>query len=437
MNVIVGPAHIVVLSLEQEGFGWPYTARSSLLGRRVLRADSGHALQEVAYFLERTMTLEFVEFKRDELYAAVWTDPVTTVSKRYGLSDVGLRKICLALEIPVPPLGFWAKRAAGKKVVEPPLKPTRGPTVYRHSRRVEQLDKALELRVQVALAKDSNGRQSALPDVQMRASLDECLPLVKRIAKQLNRKSSDARAWPSCKGPALMSMSVSPEHWLRGVLLLNFLLESLKADGHELCIDRDDTGPAYVAVLGLPLTFKVKERSEKALIALTAAQEQENMKLGRAFHQPTHDYVATGNLEIVAASPKHAYELLRLSDKRNARLETEIAAFVLRIRELALRRRVQAELNHERQLMAEVEAQKRQQLAALRQRELGRLERVEDDALRLERARRLRRYARALESRGSNSALTKDISWIKKAADWLDPIVSRHWEEVDGPLPNA
>jgi hypothetical protein len=33
------------------------------------------------------------DFERDTLYAEVWADPVTSVARRYEISDVGLRKI--------------------------------------------------------------------------------------------------------------------------------------------------------------------------------------------------------------------------------------------------------------------------------------------------------------------------------------------------------
>jgi hypothetical protein len=51
------------------------------------------------------MGWEYTDFQREELYEQVWTDPVTKVAKRYAISDVGLRKICVDLEVPLPPVG--------------------------------------------------------------------------------------------------------------------------------------------------------------------------------------------------------------------------------------------------------------------------------------------------------------------------------------------
>ena len=58
---------------------------------------------------------------REALYEAVWADAVTVVAPRYGLSDVGLVKICKKLGIPVPPRGYWAKVKAGRTTHKLPL----------------------------------------------------------------------------------------------------------------------------------------------------------------------------------------------------------------------------------------------------------------------------------------------------------------------------
>lgn len=63
--------------------------------------------------------------ERDALYEAVWKDPVTIVAARFGLSDVGLAKMCRKLQIPLPARGYWAKVKAGKIMKRPALPPLR------------------------------------------------------------------------------------------------------------------------------------------------------------------------------------------------------------------------------------------------------------------------------------------------------------------------
>lgn len=61
---------------------------------------------------------------RKTLYEEVWKESMTSVAKKYGLSDNGIRKRCKSLNIPFPSVGYWAKVKAGKPVGEkPPLPP--------------------------------------------------------------------------------------------------------------------------------------------------------------------------------------------------------------------------------------------------------------------------------------------------------------------------
>jgi hypothetical protein len=70
-----------------------------------------------------TMDKDSITLSREVLYGQVWSEPMRTLSKRYGLSDVGLAKICKRLGIPVPERGYWAKKAVGKAHKPRLLKP--------------------------------------------------------------------------------------------------------------------------------------------------------------------------------------------------------------------------------------------------------------------------------------------------------------------------
>lgn len=64
--------------------------------------------------------------KRQELYQLVWSQPMKTLAVRFGISDVALKKTCARAAVPVPGRGHWAKKEAGKRVVQANL-PTRPP----------------------------------------------------------------------------------------------------------------------------------------------------------------------------------------------------------------------------------------------------------------------------------------------------------------------
>lgn len=64
-----------------------------------------------------------MELDRDTLYEQVWEIPISRLCESYGLSDQGLKKACVKLQIPLPQRGHWAKVAAGHSIARPPLPP--------------------------------------------------------------------------------------------------------------------------------------------------------------------------------------------------------------------------------------------------------------------------------------------------------------------------
>ena len=61
------------------------------------------------------------QLSRAELYALVWSEPMKTLSARFGISDVALKKTCVRAEIPTPDRGYWAKKEAGKSTLQDAL----------------------------------------------------------------------------------------------------------------------------------------------------------------------------------------------------------------------------------------------------------------------------------------------------------------------------
>ena len=62
-----------------------------------------------------------MEKSRIELYELVWAKPMTHLAKELGLSDVGLRKICVKFGIPLPLRGYWSRIQFGKQDPRPAL----------------------------------------------------------------------------------------------------------------------------------------------------------------------------------------------------------------------------------------------------------------------------------------------------------------------------
>lgn len=71
---------------------------------------------------------------REALYKEVWSEPMTTVARRYDVSSNYLARICAMLNVPHPPRGYWAKHAVNTAPQKPPLPPATGAHASRWER---------------------------------------------------------------------------------------------------------------------------------------------------------------------------------------------------------------------------------------------------------------------------------------------------------------
>ncbi len=81
-------------------------------------------------------------FTREALHKLVWSESTRTLSKRLGISDVGLAKVCRRANIPTPDRGHWARVAAGQeceKTTLPLLEPGAAKLVKFRGRRPAKL----------------------------------------------------------------------------------------------------------------------------------------------------------------------------------------------------------------------------------------------------------------------------------------------------------
>jgi site-specific recombinase XerD len=92
-----------------------------------LSENRAHPCPELAAILAQSPTSSIPTFRnacyidRQELYKLVWTAPVSEIASRFGISDVGLAKVCRRALIPIPGRGYWAKVESGRLIKPDPL----------------------------------------------------------------------------------------------------------------------------------------------------------------------------------------------------------------------------------------------------------------------------------------------------------------------------
>lgn len=155
-------------------------------------------------------------FTREEFYELVWSKPMNHLAKKFALSDVALHKICRKHEIPNPPLGWWAKKAAGKPVKQTSLPRLKNGVGGRITIAGGELRQEPDL---IAAARDNARVLASAIDADGEVPSN---PIVERTAEKLRKaKPAPVTRLVSVEGAGLIKAEVAPASVDRLELALN------------------------------------------------------------------------------------------------------------------------------------------------------------------------------------------------------------------------
>ena len=371
-------------------------------------------------------------YDRAQLLAEIWTEPLTVVARRYGLSDVGLAKLCTRLNIPRPAQGYWAKRAAGKSVPVAPVLPayTGAPSTLRRPTRPATIDSPTPVDPRLAAVIEFEAREENRIRVVM--PVQAWHPVVVAAQASLQRPRIDARGLPQTTAGTL-DISVSPALLSRTLSVANTLLQALEMRGYSLT---PGCQRMEVKVLGVALTVRFYEPTHR-LDYVPTATELAEAAAGEAGYWPKWQFQPTGKLQVIVSDGFGG----KVSDSSARSVEDQlnhlIVLMVTRAVEILQREERYAIEAAEREAVRQSLVQ-RQQAQAL---ERERLAQLEDQALRWQRAVRLREYLAALEEHQGediNPEQRSLLNWARGMADWLDPLTpsGASIQDEDSALPS-
>lgn len=388
-----------------------------------------------------------IQLSRLQLYQRVWSEPVSKLAPQFGMSDVGLAKLCRRHSIPLPPRGHWAKLSAGKPTTKIPLPPHKGRQDYpirleevskeKLDQRNQELRQIAELKEK--LAKSSVDHSSDIP----------VHPIVKAASKVLLRKTG----WKNEKGlrhvpSEILDISVTEGSVERALGLTNKVFHALGLqENFDVKIDSEkQTTWLQFKDHGVRFQFQITEQVRRSNHEPTEAEKLaqkryfEGTRLGRFdtnySYPPRYDYTPTGLLTLsIGAFPYRKTWNDTKSTELFDRIEEIVIGVVTGIdatkkynheQELERQRRERARLRHE-------------DLKKRRTEELAKLEIAERQAQNLERAERLRKLADAKEAQAIAQGQLTDklidwLSWVRAKADTIDPTVLVSDPILDAPF---
>ncbi len=377
-----------------------------------------------------------LRYERAKLYEEIWEEPVTTVAKRYGVSDVALRKICKQLAVPLPPLGYWAKIAAGKKPPTPSLPKFSGPTEIVRQRYVS--DEPVEPEPEDLVARREF---EARPEnrIVVSETLDTPHPLLAATERAFRRpKHRDLRNLPTTDRRAL-DISVSEASLPRALRIMNALVKALDARGMHLRVEPDGKRHTCLTLQGQVLAIRLVESISRTERELTEKERQEIKKYGHAYLPNRYSYEPMNMLKLGIIGTYHSDFHKTVADGKRQRVEQRLNEFVVKLEEEAVRRKRHEEHLERQHRIWEKQERRRREREERKRKEIERLKALEEEARNWKRAEDIRAYVAAVEAKttrehgriGPDSELGQWIAWARHKADWIDPLVDAKCPVLD------
>jgi hypothetical protein len=393
------------------------------------------------------MNWKTTRFEREKLFDEVWTTPVTTLAKGYGLSDVGLRKICLALDVPLPPRGYWQKLAAGKRTPKPALHETTVKTTYARAMYVVEVDEVLEERVAKARDAAPYATSPDTPDYSPPLDTKDFSPQAKLVRRAMKSTKIDEGAFSSV-GVTWADISVSKNLIERALLLVDRFAHELEVLGAKFENTHPPLSPLRrgarhefgsqrncFILQGQRFFVRIQERITQEVvpppppIPLRAGAREPAWKS----HSPEYRYIPTGKLYASIVDATTNYESSKSEDTVRGTIEVKMSKAVRAVDDAALRRNIESEVRAEREAVRRRKSQEWDVAKVQKDSLLKQLASFEKMATDLDRARSLRRLMDEITaSEAAPAELVGSLELMALMADWLDPMVKAPWPEVDG-----
>lgn len=369
-------------------------------------------------------------YDREKLYEEIWREPVTTVAKRYGVSDVALHKACKRLNVPMPPRGYWAKVQAGQALEKTPLHKTDGPkTIIRH---------IAEAVVDASTA-EAPERFSFLPEEERAKAIQICdavevqekllkphllIKQDKELRVDKRRKEREAELSYGWERPRygyeywqefdkkLLCLAIPKDEFHRAYCFLNAIFHAIEDLGGSVK-QNESNGQTEIRMMRDPVSIKLRSKDGNFSFMIDD------------YHAPRKNW----------------------RDGKTRNLESLVGDIVEGIYECANILKVRREEEERAAERRRIEEAQRLERARKQEAEHARYQKLENSAMDWQRARTIEAYIVDMEKHAQNeqdesrkAEMLEYIAWAKEKVKWVDPLIAqedpilgkRKYEKLDG-----
>lgn len=353
----------------------------------------------------------WAEVSVEELYQLVWEKPMQALAQEFGISDVGLAKVCKRHSIPRPERGYWAKLYSGRKMKKPSLPKSAKRNEIIRIVKTEKIELPIDPKQPVS-------------KIIVHDTLRNPHPLIEMAQKNMTFNQHDDGRSCSPKNMHCLSIRATKQTFPRALRIMDAVIKTLEEAG--LIVKLNSQGATRIVAEDMEIGLLIREPLKMIKTPLDPDKDRFEIGFG-------HQYRAVNQLsgklylELEDGARGGVRSCWRDTDKR--RLEDSIVGFIESVQKHAVAKR---------QWLLELEAWRREcrERERLHFEESQRESELKEQLAAFTYCETLRNYANRLR-KGIAEASGKDpegkaaewIAWIERRADRHDAVaafVSKH-----------
>lgn len=346
---------------------------------------------------------------REALYELVWEKPLSTLGPELGYSDVGLSKVCKKMRIPRPGRGYWAKKAAGKRLRRIPLEPLRDQD-RETPRQLEPPPTSEPQPLPEPVALQVAHEALAENKIVVQSALRRPHPLVRTTLAALGRSTgSRGDGYLGNWKTRYLDVDVSKPLLKRALRIMDAVLKAFEARGWHVSLGKDGRN-SYVEILGQRIPFGIREPRRQ----VRATEDDDDGRRNRRREEPS------GTLALVLRESWGRSVKKTVGESERRPLEERLNDFMVAAVKLAHQR---AEWERRRRALEErCRAQESARLEAKRRREIEarRIGVLEAQAERLHQSRRILELMAAVRSAAGARGAEVDRARLERWCEWAE-----------------
>ena len=354
---------------------------------------------------------------RKELYELVWTSSLSSLAKKYSITDVGLRKICIRMNIPLPEFGHWMKVKYNKPITKKPLpKNYTGETIIQLNR-LEEGDNKIQGKLSVYNKLEDEITTKELDLLIVPETLTNPNPLIVASHEYYTKKKIQygSKEYESLI-KSTVNIDVSDDLLDRSLRIMDTLLKVIEIRGHKVIIKGRST---YVVIQDEEIEIKLREKLKRIPIESNYSWQQ-------------YDHVHSGILSFVME--KSFYQVVWQDGK--IPLEKQLARIIARI-EIKGEEKKQYKIACEKHRAERAEKERiAEQKRKRKEKEFSNVKVLFTNCKQWHESQVLRNYLDEYEAFATqNNKMTKKmkkwLTWARKKADWYDPFIAKRDKYLD------